>query len=167
MRLLTLAHLLSLLTFAALPLAASLPKYPRRFYYGGISKQLEKRAYFSDVSQFDFAPFNVTELRIFCDRLNRTVDYACNLTCKKNHAPSRALLAREDLTYCISQLVRPKLGATEPCHVGQLPDIVVVGRRDQIQRHRRRQRRHRRLPMVLDRRGHQFQGVSPQLLASR
>jgi hypothetical protein len=96
----SLAHILSIFNLIALPLVAvSLPNPPcptPRF--SDISHQLENRAYFKDVSQFNFAPFNVTELRILCERLNTTLDYSCNLTCKLrrthylSHPPETARL---------------------------------------------------------------------------
>lgn len=91
------AHTLSIFTLIALPLVSSLQHrpYPKP-RFSDISHQLENRAYFKDVSQFNFAPFNVTELRILCERLNTTIDYSCNLTCKRN-CPSIITQALRDL----------------------------------------------------------------------
>jgi hypothetical protein len=71
----------SILALVALPLAAALPYHPGRLFFD-IGNQIANRAYLKDVSQFNFEPYNITEIHILCDRLNATVDYTCNLTCK-------------------------------------------------------------------------------------
>jgi len=70
--------------------ANSLPKHTRRLFYN-VGRQLSNQTYLDDVSQFNFAPFNVTEIRILCNRPNATADYLCNLTCKRHIKIPQAL----------------------------------------------------------------------------
>jgi hypothetical protein len=90
-----LVHVLSILSISllALPLVASSPyyPYPKRMLLN-VSYQLANRAYLQDASQFNFDPYNITNISILCARLNPTVNYSCNLTCKRA-APS-AMTAR-------------------------------------------------------------------------
>ncbi|KAH6849940.1 hypothetical protein B0I37DRAFT_352483 [Chaetomium sp. MPI-CAGE-AT-0009] len=71
----SLTYLLSILSgpLMSLPLVASSPPYPypgRVFY--DISSQMVDRHMMTDAAQFNFAPFNVTNLRILCTRFNPT-----------------------------------------------------------------------------------------------
>lgn len=83
-----LTSFLPFLALVALALAAAMPYHTGTGHtkqdFSDISNQLARRAYFTDMSQFDFKPFNVTELTIRCNRANLTAHYLCNLTCKRH-----------------------------------------------------------------------------------
>ncbi|KAK4106221.1 hypothetical protein N658DRAFT_11470 [Parathielavia hyrcaniae] len=74
----SLTCLSSIITLVALPLVVPFPNHSKRF--SDISSQLANRAYSKQVSQFNFEPYNITDLNIFCDRPGPTFDYSCNLT---------------------------------------------------------------------------------------
>lgn len=77
----SLTRMLLLFALNFLPRADSMPKHTPRLFYN-VGRQLSNQTYLGDLSQFNFAPFNVTEINILCNRPNMTVDYSCNLTCK-------------------------------------------------------------------------------------
>ncbi len=78
-----------LLALVALPLVASMPNH-REIAIHKDRSDLKNRVNFNDVAQFNFAPFEVTDLRILCKRSNATADYSCTLSCKK-HVPQDAM----------------------------------------------------------------------------
>ncbi|KAK4123331.1 hypothetical protein N657DRAFT_573795 [Parathielavia appendiculata] len=75
----SLTCVLSFVTLVDLSLVVSFPYHSKRLLYD-ISSQHTDGAYFNDVSQFKFEPYNITEISIFCDRPGPAFDYSCNLT---------------------------------------------------------------------------------------
>ncbi|KAK3302337.1 uncharacterized protein B0T15DRAFT_301686 [Chaetomium strumarium] len=73
------SHILSMLGLVALPLVNSLPNHLEALLHEpGITNR--NRAQVMDVSMLNFAPWNITDLHILCNRPNTTADYTCNLT---------------------------------------------------------------------------------------
>jgi hypothetical protein len=74
-------QILSMLGLVALPLVNSLPNHLEALLHEpGITER--NRAQVMDVSMLNFAPWNITDLHILCNRPNTTADYNCNLTCE-------------------------------------------------------------------------------------
>ena len=73
-----------LLVYLVVPsFVVSFPHHPPNRIFYDIGNQIADRFTMIDAAQFNFAPFKVTNLRILCTRLDPTVDYSCNLTCKR------------------------------------------------------------------------------------
>ena len=70
-----------LLGLVAMPLVAAMPAatLPDAHEAGA---HLDRRATFLDTSQFDFAPFNLTNIGMECARPSATDLYSCELRCK-------------------------------------------------------------------------------------
>jgi hypothetical protein len=75
--------LIANLAFAVLFLAAArVDAEWLKNIFGSVGSQLSQGATFRDLAQFNFDPYEVSDISILCERLQHENEYQCRLVCK-------------------------------------------------------------------------------------